>query len=370
MSKRGNHEANIRFRKKEKRWEASLMVGYWPDGRRRRISVYGKTRKDVLEKMDQLKQDIDLGIDITNNQTFRDVANLWLAQHQVAASTHKHYQFLLKPILAEFGNCTIASILPHHLEAFLINLAASQHSDSYIRKIKSLLTMIFAKAKKNRWIRSNPASDLENIKSQVPKTPREHFTLEEMQKLHISMPYDLISDSIRLLMGTGIRLGELLAINKSSFSKDCDILHVQKAVKQIGGKISIGVPKSKASIRDIVIPEAFRPAAKRLLDLCADKDYLWEIGIPGQPCHESYFRKLFKRSVESILGPISKTPHAVRHGYATVLANSSNNISGKTIQCLLGHANQRVAEEVYIHPDAKNQQAAADALSNAFLQQT
>lgn len=363
--KRGNHEGNVRYRPQRKQWQGEIQVGYHPDGRRRRVTVYGQTRKSVVEKLDRIKQDLTDGINLTDKPTFRQVAELWLAQHKVAASTHKQYEYLLNPILKEFGTREISGILPYELEAFLIQIS-QDHSDSYISKLKAVLNMVFHKAKINKWIRSNPCADLEEIESQISSKPRAYFTLEEMKTLFFALPEDRLGDSIRLLKGTGIRLGELLATSADSFNDDCSIYHVHRAVKQVGGKITIGTPKSKSSLRDIVIPEAFRPAAMRLRDLCKDGHFLWEAGIPGQPCHESHFRKEFKRSVESVLGPTSKTPHMMRHGFATAHATVLKTPK-IMVHHMLGHSLQRVNTDTYFHCDMEAQKAAAAAYSELFM---
>lgn len=341
------------------------MVGYHPNGSRHRVTVYGRTRREVVEKLDRIKQDLANGIKLTDKPTFRQVAELWLAQHQVAASTHKNYEYLLKSILVEFGDRQIDSILPYHLESFLLKLVDNNYSDSYIAKVKAVLNMVFQKAKINRWIRSNPCADLEKIKSQVSATLRAYFTLEEMNILFFALPEDRIGDSIRLLEGCGIRLGELLATSAGSFNDDCSIFSVRNAAKQIGGKITIGNPKSQSSTRDIVIPEAFRPAAMRLRDLCKNGGYLWEVGVPGQPCHGSYFRKEFKHAVEAILGPTSKTPHMMRHGFATAHATAINTPK-IIIHFMLGHSLRRVNTDTYFHCDIEAQKTAAAAYSELF----
>ena len=64
MSKRrGNGEGNIRKRK-DGRYEVSVMVGYHPDGRRKRKYLYGKTRREVVDKLHALQQEINMGMDL------------------------------------------------------------------------------------------------------------------------------------------------------------------------------------------------------------------------------------------------------------------------------------------------------------------
>lgn len=59
MSKRrGNHEGNIRLRS-DGRWEARASAGYdYITGKEKRISVYGKTKTDVIKKLRELEYTI------------------------------------------------------------------------------------------------------------------------------------------------------------------------------------------------------------------------------------------------------------------------------------------------------------------------
>lgn len=53
--KRCNGEGSINKRK-DGRWECSIMFGFQKDGRRRRKSFYGRTRKEALDKIHDFKQ--------------------------------------------------------------------------------------------------------------------------------------------------------------------------------------------------------------------------------------------------------------------------------------------------------------------------
>ena len=59
--KRCNGEGSINKRK-DGRWECSIMFGFQKDGRRRRKSFYGRTRKEALDKMHDFKQKLEAGL--------------------------------------------------------------------------------------------------------------------------------------------------------------------------------------------------------------------------------------------------------------------------------------------------------------------
>ena len=50
-----------------------------PNGKYRRVTVYGKTQKEVLEKAAEIKRQFEEGILIENpNVTFSEMAKIWI----------------------------------------------------------------------------------------------------------------------------------------------------------------------------------------------------------------------------------------------------------------------------------------------------
>ena len=58
-----------------------------------------------------------------------------------------------------------------------------------------------------------------------------------------------------LLFYTGIRAGELLALQIGDIDLVQGILHITKSYQRIGGKNIISPPKTKKGIRDITMPK-------------------------------------------------------------------------------------------------------------------
>ena len=51
MSRRGKNEGSI-FQRKDGRWVGQIQIGHHPDGRRKFVSYYGKTRREVARKLE------------------------------------------------------------------------------------------------------------------------------------------------------------------------------------------------------------------------------------------------------------------------------------------------------------------------------
>ena len=77
-SRRGHGEGGIYQRESDGKWCASVDLGF-VNGRRRRKVIYGKTRKEVADKLKALHRDQAAGLNIAPNQyTVAQFLNRWL----------------------------------------------------------------------------------------------------------------------------------------------------------------------------------------------------------------------------------------------------------------------------------------------------
>ena len=139
-------------------------------------------------------------------------------------------------------------------------------SDSYISKARGMLYQIFQKVEANDLVRRNPVRLAEKMRATGTAKRKEAFTTAEVAHLMKVLPDDRMGLSIRLLLGTGMRMQELLALEPQFIEEDGSVIHIRQAVKVVKGTVSIGSPKSKDSIRDIPVPLNVRPCAIKLRD--------------------------------------------------------------------------------------------------------
>ena len=175
------------------------------------------------------------------------------------------------------------------------------------------------------------------------------------------LPYDRTGLSIRLLLGTGMRSQELLALQPSHIDEDGSSIKIEQAVVQVKGTAGIGPPKSRDSYRVIPIPPNLRSCAKMLRN--TDLRYIWEEGKPDTPCNPSYFRDCFKHALEEIPSVRVLTPHCCRHTYVSQMQALGVDVS--TIQSIVGHAEIDMTE-YYLHVQESIRQTAVSKFSDAF----
>jgi integrase len=224
-----------------------------------------------------------------------------------------------------------------------------------------MLHQIFHKADANDLIRKNPVAFAEKMRSRDPIKRKEAFTAEEVKLLMEKLPLDQVGMSIRLMLGTGMRSQELLALEPKHIEDDGSIIHIRQAVNMVRGTAVVGQPKSRDSYRDIPVPTNLRCYAVELRN--TDRKYIWEVGKKDQPCNPSHFRKKYKEAVSSVAGVRVLTPHSCRHTYVSQM--QALGVDLQTIQSIVGHADIDMTQH-YLHVQESVRQSAIEKFSNAF----
>ena len=158
------------------------------------------------------------------------------------------------------------------------------------------------------------------------------------------LPQDRIGQSVRLLLGTGMRSQELLALEPRHIAEDGSQIIVEQAVQLVKGTVYVGPPKSADSTRMIPVPPSLWECARSLR--ATEKKFIWEGRKAGRPCNPTAFRDQFKKVLESVQGVRVLTPHSCRHTYVSQM--QALGVDVPTIQSIVGHAEMDMTE-YYLH---------------------
>ena len=154
-----------------------------------------------------------------------------------------------------------------------------------------MLFQIFNKAEANDLVVKNHVRFAEKMRKGPPKK-KESFTAEEVQILIGKLPQNRIGWSIRLMLATGMRTQEILALEPRHISDDGSSITIEQAINMVKGTAVVGTPKSYDSYRVIPVPVNVRYCAR--LMAATDKNFVWEEKKPDQPCNPSHFQDQFK----------------------------------------------------------------------------
>ena len=161
------------------------------------------------------------------------------------------------------------------------------------------------------------------------------------------LPDDAIGSAIRLLLGSGMRIQELVALTAAAdIAEDGSWVDVNKAVKMVDGKPVLGPPKSRRGIRTIPIPLRFRPYAADLRKRAGKLFVLRAKKLLGTPCTIESFRKRYYAALKQVPGVRALTPHCCRHTYITML--QAKGVPMETIARLVGHSRVTTTDG-YLH---------------------
>jgi integrase len=342
------------------RYQLSVMIGYNVDGTPKRKVVYGKTQKDVTKKASDLRVKHSMGLVIDSDITLGEWAETWLATYKsgVAYNTKRMYVNIVDNyIVAPLGSLKLKDIKTAHLQKVVNDNA---HIGRTMKLFMQTIKQIFDQAIANDIVFKNPALGI-TVQTVAAKVEKRALTDEEAERI-----YSLKLDSktkclVFLLMYTGMRRGEVLAISKSDIDMDMGVIRVSNSVVFKGNKSEMKSAKTKSSVREIPILDPLKPILaeymhglkSELLFTCAD----------GSSFSLIAYRRLFAKFTNA-MGDTDITAHIFRHNFATILYNADVDI--KSAQYILGHSSITVTMDIYTKLDKRKKAKAAERL-NTFL---
>lgn len=362
--KRSNGDGSI-TKLKNGTWRGQLMDGYTSEGKRNLVSFTAPTKGEVQKKIRDYIAAKERGEVVVKvkEMSFSRWSELWYEDHktQVQPSTYSGYQYTLKLLKDHFKDTPIDAIKTTDVNAFLNELNEEGCSSSKISKCKTMLIQIFDAAESDEVVRRNPARLAKVIRySNAAKSSKDAFTEEEVRLMNSELPNNLLGHSIRTLLGSGIRVQELLALVNDDIADDGSQIKVNGAVKMVDGKPVLGPPKSKRGERIVPIPEVYRPSVLYLKQH-GGKALIWCSGKGNLLYGVGTFRKWYYREIKQIPGVRVLSPHCCRHTYISLL--QAKGVPMVEIARLVGHSNISTTDG-YLHVGTKTLAEAVGVLDD------
>ena len=363
MAKRSNGDGSI-GRLSSGKWRGQVMDGYKPNGKRNIVSFTAPTKGEVQQLMRRHLEGIDLEEDVECTMpTFSEWADRWYKDYdgQVQPSTYSGYQYTLKILKNGFGNTPIDQIRAMHISNFLDSLKRTGSSESKVHKCRTMLIQIFDAAAANDLVDKNPGrlAKANRCPFTQEESSKDAFTNKEISMLMTRLPNDLLGNSIRTMLGTGIRVQELLALRPCDIAADGSSIRIDKAIKMVDGRPVLGPPKSKRSKRIIPVPEAYRIYAKAIREE-GGQAFIWSSRRDSLLYSVGTFRNRFYKEIEKIPGVRKLSPHCCRHTYVTML--QAKGVPMETIAALTGHSDIKTTAG-YLHQSADTLAKAVEVLN-------
>ncbi|HEY6138518.1 MAG TPA: tyrosine-type recombinase/integrase [Thermoanaerobaculia bacterium] len=279
-------------------------------------------------------------------QAIADFLQHGQAVRNLSDRTLRAYQSDLTQFRSHVDGASTVDITPEHLESYLDKLGTGPYRDTSIRRKVAALKVFFRYLEEQGIVTESPARKLKikrPVESRVPTvlSNREVKSLLAAPKEQIgaltatrdASPggrnrfFCAVRDNVilELLFSTGIRIGELVALDV----KDVDL---QSRTIHITGRATRG--------REVTIASTELAAClQTYLDLRAERELETQalfVGRAGTRLTIYSIENIFKKHVR--LAEIKRhiTPHALRHTMAAMLVSSGTDI--REVQEILGHA--------------------------------
>lgn len=349
-----------------------------PNGKRKYVT--GKTREELEEKIFQLKLEMRMGVDISDQTTVGELAQIWYnleKKGKVKPTTERQWKGLLNNrVLPEIGGRLVKEVNPAMIQNLLNKYLDKCQSDN--RKMLQALRGMFEIAVENGMISKTPV--LSRFKASGVATPeKQALTPTQAAALVSSLEGATPELFVRLGLETGMRRGELLGLMWDCVDLENAVVKVRRNYVMTPGHCELSDDlKTTNSRRDLpltpgmveLLRERKRTAKSvfvitrkngQAFDLDSFRTF-WEpvqrrIGVEEPERHHGTF----------IVTEQAVTPHTLRHTFATRCVESGMPVND--VQALMGHSDPTITLKIYTHycKAAREEEAFANAREAAAV---
>ena len=315
------------------RWEARFTTGCDPaSGKQIQKSVYGRTQKEVREKLAQITVELDDGTYMEPaKETVAEWMDTWLetyVKYSVKPYTLDAYQRdcsnYIKPAL---GNVRLSALAAPQIQRFYNSLLTEKNlSPKSVKNIHGVLHRALRQAMKLGMLRSNPTDlcDLPKVRRKEIR-PMEQNEIQAFLRAIEGSKYEIL---YQVTLFTGMRQGEVLGLTWDCVDFEHQTIFVNKQLQKtqkVGGTYTLVPTKTgrsrvitaASSVMALLRKQKSQQAQMRLL---AGRDWEnpWDLVFTKEDGgHLSHFMvyKTFKEIVTG-MGLDSARFHDVRHSSA------------------------------------------------------
>lgn len=351
--------------KQKKREDGRLCRSFRYNGKR--YYVYGHSDQELalaeFNKRMQLEQAAEDRENPTLNDYYDRFTNFRRSKVKESTIRCQLFQFrncadiVIDKTGRTLGEMRLQDIKPYDIQAVQAALEKSDRTTETVNNCMAHLGHVFNAAVKDETITRNPCKCIERVK-RIEKPARETIhralTIEEQQKFFNAAKGSYYENMFKLMIQTGIRVGEMAAISQFDINAKAMMLHINKTVTRDEiGAYSIGnTPKTDAGTRDI-------PLTDQVLKTIEAQKNLNKM-VFGSKTFDTLFRSsegaiLREYQVNREISRICKksgidkfTCHAFRATFATRFIEQRPQ-DYKVLSELLGHSNVKITLNLYTH---------------------
>lgn len=325
------------------RYQGKLLVGVI-NGRQKYKYVYGKTKKEVDEKLAVLRVDLGKGADLTQQMSLAFWIDRWLSREEKKTDASNWFAVCRARALywkELLGDRDVSKLTTADLEDVLLDLAVRNPktnkptSKKTLLEYKNLICRVYRYIMANRVITFDPSAYLETDQT-APQHRR--TAVSEGVAQAIAATEDEIRLPCLIMLYAGLRLGEVLALTWSDVDLTAAVIRVNKSWDYKQDRIK--TPKTAAGTRTVPIPPpllaALTVTPRTALLVCPHNGHAYSLGE---------WNHAMRRFTANVGADFSA--HNLRHTCCTMYYEAGVDVL--TAQRWMGHANAATTMSIYTH---------------------
>lgn len=365
-------------------WAGRINEGIGGNGKPKYKYFSGKTEAEVKRKIREYNKSgsrieikkISLGTYVNN----------WLQTYKKNTIKDTSFDTLEKTVrnyvVPRLGGIQLQQLTSDDIQKCLQGLKDDGYSHSTVKKVHDCLNEVLLHATIKKDIAENPMLLVNMLSKETFETKEIRFfnrrecaliVEEALREYSTGRRVYLYGDAFILILNTGLRLGELLGLEKDDWDKDAKTLRVKRNIQSVrnrdkegnvakGRRLVANSTKTYSGDRTLPLNKNATEALERLcaanpntkLIVCSSKGTI----VPHERIERTFYYLLGNIGIE-------KTgPHSLRHTFASMLFAMKKDI--KTISKLMGHANIQITLNTYIHLFENVDHDAVTALDDVF----
>ena len=345
-------------------------------GKQVRNTIRGKNEKEIRRKLEQKIREFEANgntkIEKVKIKDCNELIDLWLEQYRDSGIRDATYILIkrridkhIRPILADTRLDKLStSLMRDKVTEFKKNIKGKLQDYSVVL---SRMKAILQYGVEQELLQSNPMANIKTGMDKKDKSVnkakdkvRYYDKSQITQILKALQPYlevDNMCDAafctyIKLLLLTGARTSELLALNWTDIDFNKEIMNINKTITNQGK--DIGTPKSDAGIRKIELDETAIATLKKWRTLVFENCLKYGTGKPSMVFYNhvkdtNYSYEFLRRKYAIFCNdnniPYLEGLHCFRHTHATMYVASGGDF--KTLQARLGHEDIKMTMNLY-----------------------
>lgn len=359
--------------RKDGTWEARYTLGRDPGtGKQIQKSLYGRTQKEVRQRLQQITTSIDMGVYTEpSKMTVTCWLDIWLEEFlgDVKPRTQELYRSTVKKRIAPaLGAVKLTELKTASIQKFYNDLARGEAplSAKTIRNVHGIMHKALQQALEAGYIRGNPADACKPPRVvQKEITPLDEEETKRFVKAVRGDPYETL---YLVTLFTGMREGEVMGLKWDTVDFDAGTIRIVQQLQLSKGVYQIMPTKNSkprtltpaSFVMELLKAQKRRQASWRLAAGSAwnDNGFVFCNELGEHLARQTVY-KHFKSAVESI-GLKERRFHDLRHTYAVASLRAGDD--PKTVSENLGHATVAFTLDVYGHVTEQMRRTSADRM--------